>query len=204
MDNWRKNRWTIYYGITWVFFVAKAISIIPWMINSTELYSFTRPATLPLKIVAMLITFSLFQVLRYFRESPYILSSVYIVLANDVFFLLVGDKLLSLAMLSFVSLPIALYYIICLFFVKAPEVSAHFRRLAIVDIALLVAAYFYWLYAVLHWPYPMAIYRIRLLLQIAPYIAILPILQTMRKLTSDYATSIEKDIANIGEPIGDR
>ena len=200
MDNWRKNRWTIGYGITWAFIVVKALNIIPTVPGATSLHALSQALTLPLELVSVLVTFFIFLVLRHFKESPYILWAVCIFIAADLLLLLSGrhgpfSRLTLVAgMLS------TLYYIICLFFVKAPEVSVHFRRLAMADILLLVTSGLYGAYALMHWPYQSTLKLLTSFLQLAPYIAVLFILQAMRRLDSNPMTSIEKDIASIGEP----
>lgn len=202
MDNWRKNRWTIYVFVTMVYIVVKALTtILPVTIESTTLFTIAGKLNLPLTLTSVVITFSLCEVLLHFKEARFILWAVYISIADVLFFVVEGRHGIFTRWIVVLGVLSTLYYIVCLFFVKAPQVSAYFKRLAIAYIILMVCTGLYNAETRMHWPYHKVTVLVYLFFELVPYIIILLTLQTMRRLESDPMTSIEKDIASIGEPI---
>lgn len=202
MDTSRKERWAVYCGVTLAFILLQTALTLQMLIGSPYLYSLATHLIWPERILSLLIIFFIARLLHFFKESNYVLSGPYTLIAAN-FIVLFDDHGMYPASANFVVQAAYFYYICALFFVKAPEVSADFRKLAMLDIVLLASNYVANALMTMHWTNPVVVQTIPLLISIASYILILLLLNTVRR-RSGMGTSIEKDIASIGEPIAEQ
>jgi hypothetical protein len=193
---WRKNRWMVFYVLTWLYLLLELSIILLRMSGLHGLYPVYMHMVWPEAILGMFVVASLAQVMQYFLELPRIVAGVYIYALTNCLLVTVAAGRISVSAIGTISLLLLLYFIICLFRVKAAEVSLLFKWIAAIE---MVSIGFNIFFNSLRLPENKYLQLAPAIERLAPYVLILAILIKMRRLSPDYVTSLEKEIDSIGE-----
>ena len=200
MDNWRKNRWTIFYYIIWVLIAMEAILAWQMIAPLSDLGSFVRLLTWLDRILALATMFFVIGVIRFFRESRNIIYTIYVLLVTTILSFVLKNALF-MGIFGFIGFAAYVYYIVRLFSIKSPEIAPQFRKLAFLDIAYILTQIAATILAAKHWTGRGTSGAVPFLMAIPTNVVLLSITNIMRR--SDGVSSVEKDIASIGEPTMD-
>ena len=196
METWKKNRWTIFYVVTWIYLILELGIIFLRTARLPHSFIYFKWAIWPEAALGMVVVLSLAQVMQYFLESPRIVAGVYLYAATNFIVVTIAFDHVSDATIGTISLLPLLYYIICLFRVRAPEVSLYFRWIASLQIFTII---FNIVFNYQHVAYSSYLRMIPTLVRLSPYVMVLVMLTRMLHMPPEYVSSFEKEIESIGE-----
>jgi hypothetical protein len=196
-DYWKKNRWLIFYILTWVYLLMEAGIIFGRLGSFITVYRVYKLLIWPEAVLGLLVVASLAQVMQYFLEWPRVVAGVYLYAFTNFVIVTLAIGKLSATAIGTISLLPLLYFIICLFRVRASEISFLFKWVAILE---MLTIGFNIAFNSLHLPDSVHIRLLLHLARLSPYVLILAVLTKMMHMPPVYVTELERDIDSIGKP----
>jgi hypothetical protein len=197
-DVWRKNRWMLFYLLTWLYLLLEFAIIFLRLSGLHGLYTVYKGMIWPEAVLGMLVVISLAQVMQYFLELPRVVAGVYLYAITNFVIVTIAIGRISVTAVGTISLLPLLYFIICLFRVRAPEVSFLFKWIAALEV---LSIGFNISFNSMHLWDNKYMQLLPHLERLMPYVLILAVLTKMKQLPPVYVTTLEKDINSIGEPV---
>lgn len=199
-EYWKKNRWLIFYTLTWVYLLMETGIIFGRLSSFITVYRVYKLLIWPEAILGLLVVVSLAQVMQYFLEWPRVVAGVYLYAFTNFIIVTLAIGRLSATAIGTISLLPLLYFIICLFRVRAPEISFLFKWIAILEMLTIgLNILFNSMNIVAGFHFELLPHLARL----SPYVLILVVLTKMMHMPPVYVTALEKDIDSIGKTIGE-
>ena len=185
---------------TWVYLILELGIIFLRTARYPHAYAIFKWVVWPEALLGLVVVLSLAQIMQYFLEPPRIVAGVYLYAVANFIIVTIAVDHVSVTAIGTISLLPLLYYIICLFRVRAPEITFYFRLIASLQIFTIV---FNIAFNYQHVSYYSYLRLIPALIRLSPYVMILVTLTRMLHMPLEYVSSFEKDIESIGEPTED-